>query len=71
MLGFEQKKQLSGCTDTSCMVAIGGALGVDKIVTGTVGKLGESYRGRDGPCGPPPAQIPACGLTALGSCLGS
>jgi hypothetical protein len=28
-------------------------------------------RGRDGPCGPPPAQIPACGTTALGSCLGS
>ena len=28
-------------------------------------------RGRDGPYGPPPAQIPACGTTALGSCLGS
>ena len=32
-------------------------------------------RGRDGPSppgfGPPPAQIPACGTTALGSCLGS
>lgn len=31
-------------------------------------------RGRDGPSpegfGPPPAQIPACGATALGSCLG-
>ena len=27
-------------------------------------------RGRNGPCGPPPAQIPACGTTALGSCLG-
>ncbi len=24
-------------------------------------------RGRDRPCGPPPAQIPACGITALGS----
>jgi hypothetical protein len=43
MLGYEQKKQLSGCTDTSCMVAIGGALGVDKILMGSVGKLGESY----------------------------
>jgi len=27
-------------------------------------------RGRDGPYGPPPAQIPASGTTALGSCLG-
>ena len=25
-------------------------------------------RGRDRPCGRPPAQIPACGITALGSC---
>jgi hypothetical protein len=28
-------------------------------------------RGRDRPCGRPPAQIPACGTTALGSCLRS
>ena len=27
-------------------------------------------RGRDRPCGRPPAQIPACGITALGSYLG-
>ena len=27
-------------------------------------------RGRDRPCGRPPAQIPACGTTALGSYLG-
>ena len=27
-------------------------------------------RGRDGPFGPPPAQIPASGTTALGSYLG-
>jgi hypothetical protein len=27
--------------------------------------------GRDRPCGRPPGQIPACGTTALGSCLGS
>ena len=27
--------------------------------------------GRDDPYGPPPAQIPACGTTALGSCLRS
>jgi hypothetical protein len=28
-------------------------------------------RGRNDPYGPPPAQIPACGTTAPGSCLGS
>jgi len=43
MLGYEQKKQLGGCTDTSCMVAIGGALGVDKILLGGVGRIGNSY----------------------------
>lgn len=31
----------------------------------------QNGRGRDGGCPPPPAQIPACGTTAPGSCLGS
>ena len=43
MLGFEEKKQLAGCSDTSCMVAIGGALGVQNLIIGSVGKLGSSY----------------------------
>ncbi len=30
----------------------------------------RSGRGRDGDCSPPPAQIPACGFPAPGSCLG-
>src|SRR5262249_57546603 len=30
----------------------------------------DHYRGRDRPCGRPPAQIPACAANALGSCLG-
>jgi len=30
----------------------------------------QTSRGRDRPFGPPPAQIPASGITALGSCLG-
>ena len=46
---------------------------------GRVSRRGESHppplsgpdgRGRDRPCGRPPAQIPASGITALGSCLG-
>ena len=32
--------------------------------------LGGEGRGRDRPYGRPPAQIPACGITALGSHLG-
>ena len=43
LLSFEQKKQMTGCTDTACMVALGGALGVDKILTGNIGRLGESH----------------------------
>jgi hypothetical protein len=31
---------------------------------------GTISRGRDRPCGRPPAQIPASGITALGSCHG-
>jgi hypothetical protein len=33
--------------------------------------LGDSGPGRDGPCGPPPGQNPACGFPAPGSHLGS
>ena len=33
--------------------------------------LKTGRRGRDGDCSPPPAQIPASGTTAPGSCLGS
>ena len=40
----------------------------------TLASIARSYalrRGRDGDCSPPPAQIPASGTTAPGSCLGS
>ncbi len=44
MLNLEQDKTLLGCRDdTGCIVEIGGALGVDKLVVGHVGKLSESY----------------------------
>ncbi len=35
-----------------------------------ISRLNKDYRGRDGPCGPPPAQIRTCGTTAYGSYLG-
>lgn len=39
----EKAFQLSGCTDISCAVAIGKALNVQKMVVGTVGKLGPKH----------------------------
>lgn len=44
MLNFEESKQLVGCTsNSSCIAEIGGALGVARVVSGSVGKLGSSY----------------------------
>ena len=43
MLSLEEQKQLSGCDEASCLVEIGGALGVDYMVTGNVGRFGEVY----------------------------
>ena len=43
MIGFERQKELLGCSDTSCLAEIGGALGVDELVTTEVGLLGSQY----------------------------
>ncbi len=44
MLSVEADKEILGCdSDTACLAAIGGALGVDKLVVGQVGMLGTSY----------------------------
>jgi Mg2+ and Co2+ transporter CorA len=43
------------------VTAVSSILGMNVIV---------NDRGRDRPYERPPAQIPACGITALGSCLG-
>ncbi len=43
MLGFEKDKDLVGCDDASCLAEIGGALGVDRIVAGQIGKVGATY----------------------------
>jgi TolB-like protein len=45
MIGFERQKQVLGCGDeTSCLAEIGGALGVDYMLTGQVGQIGSQYR---------------------------
>lgn len=44
VLGLERQKQLLGCEeDTSCLVEIAGALGVDGIVIGSVARFGDRY----------------------------
>lgn len=45
MIGFEKQKQVLGCTeDSSCLAEVGGALGVDLIMVGSLGRLGSLYR---------------------------
>lgn len=45
MLGFEKQKQMLGCSEeTSCLAEIGGALGVEYLITGQVGKIGSRFR---------------------------
>jgi hypothetical protein len=44
VLDQEQQKQLVGCgADSTCLTALVGALDADRLLTGTVGKLGESH----------------------------
>ncbi|MEW5848186.1 MAG: hypothetical protein AB2A00_05200 [Myxococcota bacterium] len=41
LLGFEQQKQLLQCEETSCLTEIAGALGVDYLIIGSLGRLGS------------------------------
>jgi TolB-like protein len=43
LVSFEQQKSLVGCTNDSCLAEIGAALGVDAILTGSIGQLGNRY----------------------------
>jgi len=43
MLSLEKQKELIGCTEVSCLAEIGGALGVEMMVNGSVGKLGDVF----------------------------
>lgn len=40
MLSLEQKKQLLGCSESSCLVEMAGALDADEVLYGSVGRLG-------------------------------
>ena len=45
LLGLERQKQLLGCKeDWACMAEIGGALGADLVLIGTIGKIGDLRR---------------------------
>jgi TolB-like protein len=46
LLGFERQRQLMGCSDEvgSCMAELANALGVDGIVTGSVGRFGSTFQ---------------------------
>lgn len=39
LLNFETERQLAGCTDESCLAELGDALGVDRLVMGSLSKL--------------------------------
>jgi len=43
MIDYEAQKQECGVTSDSCMVELGNALGVDFMVTGTLGKIGDVF----------------------------
>ncbi len=44
MIGFEKQRQMLGCAeDTGCLAEIGGALGVDYVLSGQVGQIGSRY----------------------------
>lgn len=43
MVGFEREKQLMGCSESSCLAEIGGALGVEYMLTTDCGKTGGTW----------------------------
>jgi hypothetical protein len=43
LLSFEEQRQLIGCDESDCLVNLGGALGCDELVVGSLGLLGESW----------------------------
>ena len=44
MLAVEKQKDVVGCDDSSCMAQLGGALGADYVLYGSLGRLDQSYQ---------------------------
>jgi len=42
LLGVEKTRQMLGCSESGCMAEIGGALGADRVVHGSIGRVGSS-----------------------------
>jgi len=43
LLSLEQQKAMLGCQNDACFAEIGGALGVERVVSGDLSRLGESW----------------------------
>jgi hypothetical protein len=43
LLSLEQQKSMLGCQNDACFAEIGGALGVERVVSGDLSRLGESW----------------------------
>ncbi len=41
MIGFDRQRALLGCSDSRCLAEIGGALGCDYLLLGTMGRVGN------------------------------
>lgn len=42
LLGAERTRQMLGCSDSGCIAELGGALGADRVVHGSIGRVGGS-----------------------------
>ncbi|MBI5542778.1 MAG: hypothetical protein HY901_02740 [Deltaproteobacteria bacterium] len=43
LLGFEKEKQLLGCAEESCLAEVGGAMAAERVISGTLAQVGDSY----------------------------
>jgi hypothetical protein len=44
LFGYDKQKQLLGCSDASCIAEIGGAIGAERLISGSIGRLGNSLQ---------------------------